>query len=80
MFNSSKGDLNNSWRITLDVLTTAFSVDCKAFRVVDEKEISEWSGINSQTLAFIIQETLKISKQIFSVEETTELAQDTKSE
>jgi hypothetical protein len=68
-FSSSEKSLNNFWKITIDVVTTGFNVDMKSYSVVEGKESPEWSGIDSQTLGFIMQETLKISKEIFSIEE-----------
>jgi hypothetical protein len=44
----------------------------KSYTVIDGKENPQWSGIDSQTLAFIMQETLNISKQIFNIDEATE--------
>jgi hypothetical protein len=44
----------------------------KSYTVIDGKETPQWSGIDSQTLAFIMQETLNISKQIFNIDEATE--------
>jgi hypothetical protein len=43
----------------------------KSYTVVDGKESTQWSGIDSKTLAFIMQETINVSKQIFTIEETS---------
>ena len=71
-FSSTEGNINNFWKITIDTVTTAFNVDMKSYTVIDGKENPQWSGIDSQTLAFIMQETLNISKQIFNIDEATE--------
>jgi hypothetical protein len=62
--------INNTWRVTIDVTTKAFALETKSFKLKDEVEVAEWSGIDSATIGFLINESVKVSNQIFNVEET----------
>jgi hypothetical protein len=60
--------IKSIWRVTLDVTTKAFALETKAFKLKEEVEVSEWTGIDSATIGFLINESIKVSNEIFNVE------------
>lgn len=61
----NENEIKSIWSFSIDVVEEKYNIAAKAFKIVDEKEISEASVISSEIVDFVVKRTIEIANSFF---------------